>query len=95
MFLEVSGLNVAYGKTQVLWELSLVMKRGEIVMLAGSNGAGKSTVLKSICGIITPQEGSIRFNDKKIDGLPTYKIVAQGISLIAEGGRVFSGPWAQ
>jgi branched-chain amino acid transport system ATP-binding protein len=91
MLLEVSGLNVSYSKTQVLWDLSIAIEKGEIVMIAGSNGAGKSTLLKTIVGLIPPQRGTIRFKEKNINGLPTHTLVAQGISLIPEGGRVFPG----
>jgi len=89
MLLDVSGLNVAYSKTQVLWDLSIGIERDEIVMIAGSNGAGKSTLLKTISGVITPLTGTIRFKDREIEGLPAHTIVVQGISHIAEGGRVF------
>jgi len=89
MLLDITGLNVSYGKTRVLWNVSLGIESLEIVVVAGSNGAGKSTLLKSICGVKDTDGGTICFNGMRIDGLPTHRIVSQGISLIPEGGRVF------
>ncbi len=87
--LEVNRMNVFYDKTQVLWDLSLDVEESEIVMIGGSNGAGKSTFLKTISGLLKPQSGLIRFKGDRIEGLQAHTLVDRGISLIPEGGRVF------
>ncbi len=87
--LEVSKLNAGYGEVQVLWNVGLKVKRGEIVSLIGANGAGKTTTLKSIMGIIRPFSGTIRLNGMEIMGLPTHDIVRKGIALVPEGRHLF------
>lgn len=87
--LEVQDLNTFYGKIQVLWGVSLQVQEGEIVAIVGSNGAGKTTLLNSILGLVRPASGSVTFLGRRIDGLPSYAIAAQGISIVPEGGRVF------
>ena len=87
--LEIRGLDVSYEKVQVLWDVSFSIKEGEIVTLLGSNGAGKSTTVKTIQGLLKPKSGSIRFMDKPIEGLPAYKIVGEGIALVPEGREIF------
>ncbi len=87
--LEVQDLNTFYGKIQVLWGVSLQVQEGEIVAIVGSNGAGKTTLLNSILGLVRPASGSVTFLGRRIDGLPSHAIAAQGISIVPEGGRVF------
>jgi len=87
--LEIKELNVSYEKVQVLWGLSFTVNEGEIVSLLGSNGAGKSTTVKTIQGLLKSKSGSIRFMDRNIEGLPAYKIVDAGISLVPEGREIF------
>ena len=87
--LEIRGLEVSYEKVQVLWDISFSIKEGEVVTLLGSNGAGKSTTVKTIQGLLKPKAGSIRFMDKPIDGLPAYRIVGEGIALVPEGREIF------
>lgn len=87
--LELKDLTVSYEKVQVLWDISFGIKAGEIVTLLGSNGAGKSTTVKTIQGILKPNSGSIKFLDKHIEGLPAYKIVDEGIALVPEGREIF------
>jgi len=87
--LELKDLKVAYEKVQVLWDISFSIKAGEVVTLLGSNGAGKSTTVKTIQGILKPNSGSIKFMDKHIEGLPAYKIVDKGIALVPEGREIF------
>jgi branched-chain amino acid transport system ATP-binding protein len=87
--LEIKGLNVFYEKVQVLWDVSFNVKAGEVVTLLGSNGAGKSTTVKTIQGLLKPRSGSIRFTDRSIDGLPAYKIVGEGVALVPEGREIF------
>jgi len=87
--LNIKDLNVAYEKVQVLWDVSFNITEGEVVTLLGSNGAGKSTTVKTIQGLLKPKSGSIRFMDKHIEGLPAYKIVSEGIALVPEGREIF------
>ena len=87
--LEVNGINVFYGKFQALWGPSLTVKKGEIVALIGPNGAGKTTTLKAISGLIKPSEGTIMFNNTRIDKLPPHQIAKLGIGLVPEGRQLF------
>jgi branched-chain amino acid transport system ATP-binding protein len=86
--LHLSGVNTYYGYSHVLHDVSLEVKEGEIVVLLGRNGVGKSTTMKSIMGIQPPKSGRIDFLGEDITGLPPYKIAAKGISLIPEDRRV-------
>jgi len=87
--LEIRGLNVSYERVQVLWDISFNIEEGEVVTLLGSNGAGKSTTVKTIQGLLKSGSGSIRFMNRSIDGLPAYKIVGEGIALVPEGREIF------
>jgi len=89
VLLRVSNIDVFYGGAQALWDVSLEVRRGEIVALAGSNGAGKSTLLKTVSGVIHPAKGSVEFAGMNITKLNAYDIVAQGISQVPEGRRLF------
>ena len=88
--LEVSNLDIFYGKVQVLWDLSLKIEKNEIVALVGSNGAGKTTLLNTISGLLRPASGSVEFLGKRIDKESPHSIVELGISQIPEGGKVFA-----
>jgi branched-chain amino acid transport system ATP-binding protein len=87
--LEVSGLHTFYGNIEALKGISLEVEEGEIVTLIGSNGAGKSTTLRSISGLTRPREGSIRLAGEEIGETPPQEIVARGVSHAPEGRRVF------
>jgi branched-chain amino acid transport system ATP-binding protein len=87
--LEVSDIHTYYGNIEALKGISLTVEEGEIVTLIGSNGAGKSTTLRSISGLTPPREGSIRFDGKEIGETPPQEIVARGISLSPEGRHIF------
>lgn len=89
--LEVEALNSFYGETQVLHDVSLQVKKGELVALVGSNGAGKTTTLKSIGGIVRKIDGDIRLYGKPIAHLPANKIASMGLSLVPEGRGLFAG----
>ena len=89
--LEVTGLDAWYGRARVLHGVSLSLGRGEVVMLLGRNGAGKSTTLKSIVGLETRRAGSIRFAGDEIIGWPTHRIARAGIGFLPEDRRVFAG----
>ena len=87
--LKVNDLVVSYGGIEALKGISLEVPEGKIVTLIGANGAGKSTLLRSIMGLVKPASGSITYNEKKILGLNSQKIVESGITLVPEGRRVF------
>lgn len=88
--LEVSKLNVFYGKSQALRDVSLRVDEGEIVALVGANGSGKTTLLNTISGLIRPASGSVEFLGTRIDRLAPHKIMNLGISQIPEGRKLFS-----
>lgn len=88
--LEVKDLNVSYGGIKAVKDLSFAVESGEIVTLIGANGAGKSSTLRSIVGLVKPESGEITFNGKAIASLSTDRIVGEGITLVPEGRRVFS-----
>lgn len=87
--LELRHVNTFYGRVHVLHDLSLHIDQGEIITLIGANGAGKSTTLMSLCGIVPPRSGEIFFQGKAIQQLPPDKIVALGISQVPEGRHIF------
>lgn len=87
--LRISGLDVAYDAVQALHGVSLQVKRGECVALVGANGAGKSTTLKAICGLVVPRRGAIEFNGNMIAEVPAHKRPELGIAYVPEGRRVF------
>ena len=87
--LELCGMCAAYGKVQVLDEVDMTVNRGEVVALIGSNGAGKSTTLKAISGLIKPFRGEIRFRGKKIHGAPPRQIVQEGIAQSPEERHIW------
>ena len=89
LMLEVKNIQVAYGKIVAVKDVSIDVKQGEIVTLIGSNGAGKSTTLRTISGLIKPKSGEILFNGKRIDGVPGHEIVGMGICHSPEGRRIF------
>jgi branched-chain amino acid transport system ATP-binding protein len=88
--LRVENLNVFYGAIHALHGVSFHVEKGEIVTLIGANGAGKSTTLRTLSGILRPREGSISFNDEEITTVPAEKIVKMGISHVPEGRRIFA-----
>src|SRR5438067_9666403 len=87
--LEISDLHTFYGNIEALKGVSLEVDEGEIVTLIGSNGAGKSTTLRSISGLTPPREGSIRLNGEEIGETPPQEIVARGVSHAPEGRHCF------
>ena len=88
--LEIKSLKSWYGASQALFEVNLEINHGEIVALLGRNGMGKSTTIKSICGLINEYQGEIKFNNISIIKRPSYKIAQLGIGLVPEGRRAFS-----
>ena len=89
--LKLNAVSTYYGNIKALKEVSLEVKAGEIVTLIWANGAGKSTTLMSICGIVPPREGTIVFEDTDITRLSSDKIVSMGIVQVPEGRRIFPG----
>ncbi len=88
--LEVSGLSVRYGGIQALRGVELAVEQGEIVTLVGANGAGKSTLLAAISGLLSPDQGSIRFQGREIAGRPAHRLSRRGLILVPEGRKVFA-----
>ena len=108
--LEVRGLCAGYGAAQVLFDVNLEVRRGEVVALLGHNGAGKSTTLKAVMGLVRPQSGSVAFDGRDIAGLQAYEIARLGLGYVPEDRRIFieltvaenlevgrkgTGPWSE
>ena len=87
--LEVRDLETAYGRSQVLFQVTLQVREGEVATLLGRNGMGKTTTVRSIMGIAPPRAGSIVFRGAPIAGLPSYKVAQAGIGLVPEGRQIF------
>lgn len=88
--LVIENLSVSYGAIRALHGVSLQVEAGSIVTLIGSNGAGKSTTLRTVSGLIRPQEGRITYEGERIDGQPAHRIVARGLCHVPEGRMVFA-----
>lgn len=88
--LEIMDLQVAYGMIQAIKGVSFKVERGEVIALIGANGAGKTTILHTITGLLAPQSGCILFEDKEITKIPSHEIVAMGMAHVPEGRRVFA-----
>jgi branched-chain amino acid transport system ATP-binding protein len=87
--LEIKNITVSYDIATALWDISLSVHERKIVSIVGSNGAGKSTTLKTISGVVHPKSGTISLNDQRIDQLPPHQIARMGISHVPEGRRIF------
>ena len=87
--LEVKDLNVSYGGIKAVKDISFNVPKGEVVTLIGANGAGKSSTLRSIVGLVKAENGSILLKGEELAGMPTEQIVTKGITLVPEGRRVF------
>ena len=87
--LKVNHIDVFYGDLQVLWDVSFEVRKKEILVLIGANGAGKSTTIRTLSSLLTPRKGSIVFNGVRLDQLPAYKIIEHGIVHVPEGRRLF------
>ena len=87
--LKIDKIDVFYSDFQALWNISLEIKKGEIVSMIGANGAGKSTLLYTIAGSNSPVNGSIEFCGERIDGIESHLSVKRGIALVPEGRRIF------
>jgi branched-chain amino acid transport system ATP-binding protein len=87
--LEVKGLNSYYGDSHILFDVSLRVERNEVVALLGRNGAGKSTTLKSLMGVVTPRAGSVTLDGKELAGRKSHAIALAGMQLVHEERRIF------
>ncbi len=87
--LEVKGLNSYYGDSHILFDVSLNVNRNEVVALLGRNGAGKSTTLKSLMGVVTPRSGNVMFNGQDLAGKKSHIIAQAGMQLVHEDRRIF------
>ena len=87
--LSVRGLETSYGRSQVLFGIDFQVEKSEVVTLLGRNGMGKTTTVRSIMGLTPPRSGDISFEEKKIGGLPSYRIAQAGLGLVPEGRQVF------
>ncbi|MBI5420163.1 MAG: ABC transporter ATP-binding protein [Deltaproteobacteria bacterium] len=90
MLLSIENINVYYGRLHALRDVSLQVDRGEIVSLIGANGAGKSTALKAISGVLRPRSGTINHEGRDLAGLPPHKIARMGVAHVPEGRGVFA-----
>ena len=88
--LSVNNLSVSYGAIEAIRNCSLRVEQGEIVTLIGGNGAGKSTMLRTISGLLTPKQGTIQFEDKEIQGQPPHRIAQSGLVHVPEGRGIFA-----
>ena len=87
--LEIQQLSVFYSGLQVLWDVSLIVHKGEIVTLLGANGAGKTTLVQSVFGLTRERKGQVFFEGVEITGLPAYEVVKRGLSLVPEKRELF------
>lgn len=87
--LKIEDLQVQYGGVRAVQGIDLQVKQGSITAIIGANGAGKSSTLLAIAGMVTPSAGHIALRGRNITGWPSYKLLADGLALIPEGGRIF------
>jgi branched-chain amino acid transport system ATP-binding protein len=87
--LRVEHIDAGYGDIQVLWDVSFEVRHKEFVVLVGANGAGKSTIMKTISSLLKPLGGAVYFEDQRLDVVPPYKIIDLGIAHIPEGRQLF------
>jgi branched-chain amino acid transport system ATP-binding protein len=88
--LELRRLRAGYGRAQVLFDVELELRAGEVAVLAGRNGAGKSTTLKAIMGLVAPSAGEVLFQGRRIDGLEPFEVARLGLGYVPEDRRIFT-----
>ena len=91
MLLEFKNIVAAYGSITALKNVSFNVEEGQVVSLIGANGAGKTSTMRTITGLLKPSEGQVFFNGEDVTGLPTHKLVEKGISLVPEGRQIIEG----
>ena len=89
-FLEVENVSSGYGQVQILWDVSLKLERGKLTALVGSNGVGKTTLLRTVVGLLKPWQGAIAFNDHDITRVSPHAKAAQGLVMVPEGRQLFT-----
>jgi branched-chain amino acid transport system ATP-binding protein len=89
--LELRRVGAGYGRAQVLFDFDLAIARGEVLALLGRNGAGKSTVLKAVMGLVERRAGEVTFDGRSLDGLPPYRVARLGLGYVPEERRIFDG----
>lgn len=87
--LKVNNINVSYGKVEVIKQVSFEVNQGEVIVIIGANGAGKTTIMKTVTGLLNPTQGEITFEGHNTSRIPAEKIVKLGISMCPEGRQVF------
>ena len=90
VLLKVENLKVAYGRIEAVRQVDLEVRRGEFVGIIGSNGAGKTSVMRAITGVKAPAGGSVVFDGQNITGMPSYAVVARGLAMVPEGRQIFA-----
>ena len=90
VMLDVSGIHAFYGQAHILFDVSLNVRAGEVVVLLGRNGAGKSTTLKSIAGLVRPREGSVKFMGEPIERRQPFEVARRGLGYVPEERRIFT-----
>jgi branched-chain amino acid transport system ATP-binding protein len=88
--LEINGISSGYGEVQILWESSIALEKGKLTCLVGGNGVGKTTLLRTVMGLLHPWNGSIFFQGKDVSRLPAYAKANMGLALVPEGRQLFT-----
>ena len=88
--LKIEKVNAGYGDVTVLWDINIALDAGKTLAIVGSNGAGKSTIMRTLCGLVSPSAGSITFDGKNISKMAPHDIVKLGIVYVPEGRRLFN-----
>ena len=88
--LEIKNVSSGYGEVQILWDVELELQEGQLTSLVGANGAGKTTMLRTVMGLLRPWEGSIRFNGEDVSNLPAHAKADRGLVLVPEGRQLFT-----
>src|SRR5512139_2249552 len=89
-FLEVKNVSSGYGQVQILWDVSLKLERGKLTALVGSNGVGKTTLLRTVVGLLKPWQGAITFNDHDVTRVSPHAKAADGLVMVPEGRQLFT-----
>ena len=88
--LEIQNVSSGYGEVQILWDVSLKLEKGKLTSLVGSNGVGKTTLMRTVMGLLKPWHGSVKFNGQDITRVSPHQKAAQGLVLVPEGRQLFT-----